>query len=170
MELIIAFIIAMVLLWLAAEPETLSHQAAHRIQHFHPLPVQRGDDEAPERDRGGHGEPHEPDGGDPGGRHPALRDYRDRDGTAPEGFHSDAGQRVPGEEERGILMTGPDTWTGETPMEKAKRILRLNGYANAVTACGLAFEKINKLGKKTRKPKKKKEENHEESGGTQGRG
>ena len=63
-------------------------------------------------------------------------------------------------------MTGPDTWTGETPMEKAKRILRLNDYANAVAACQMAFAKINKLGK-TRKPEKE-EEKHEEPDGAQG--
>ena len=53
-------------------------------------------------------------------------------------------------------MTGPDTWTGETPMEKAKRILRLNDYANAVTACNMAFEKLEKLNGKTKKEGKQK--------------
>ena len=48
-------------------------------------------------------------------------------------------------------MTVPDTWTGETPMEKAKRILRLNDYANAVAACQMAFAKMAELSGKTEK-------------------
>ena len=53
-------------------------------------------------------------------------------------------------------MTGPDAWTGETPMEKAKRILRLNDYANAVAACDMAFAKLEKLAGKAKKEEKQK--------------
>ena len=48
-------------------------------------------------------------------------------------------------------MSGRDTWPGETPEEMALRMMWLNDYANAVTACQMAFAKLEKLTGKTKK-------------------
>ena len=44
-----------------------------------------------------------------------------------------------------------DTWKGETPEEKARRLMRLIDYANAVTAHQMAMEKLEALAGKTKK-------------------
>ena len=53
-------------------------------------------------------------------------------------------------------MSGRDEWTCETPEERARRLLRMNDYANAVTACDMAFAKLEKLAGKAKKEEKQK--------------
>ena len=51
-------------------------------------------------------------------------------------------------------MADRDTWAIETPEERAGRLMRMNDYANAVTWCAMAMDKLEKLTKKPKKPKK----------------
>ena len=53
-------------------------------------------------------------------------------------------------------MSGRDEWTCETPEERARRLMRMNDYANAVTACEMAFAKLEKLAGKSKKEEKQK--------------
>ena len=55
-------------------------------------------------------------------------------------------------------MSGRDTWQGETPKERARRLMRMNDYLNAVTACDMAFAKLEKLAGKAKKPKTAKQQ------------
>ena len=48
-------------------------------------------------------------------------------------------------------MSGRDEWACETPEERARRLMRLNDYANAVAACQMAFAKMAELSGKTEK-------------------
>ena len=53
-------------------------------------------------------------------------------------------------------MSGRYEWTLETPEERARRLMRMNDYANAVTACDMAFAKLEKLAGKAKKEEKQK--------------
>ena len=55
-------------------------------------------------------------------------------------------------------MNVRDEWTCETPEERARRLMRMNDYANAVTACDMAFAKLEKLAGKAKKPKTAKQQ------------